>query len=237
MKPTFFKPKCFLGDLCPILPSFYRKSNNPCAVDGWREKGACTHRHRRPSYLLILLYSARKMPTAVKDTLPCGLIAHAMRGKPDNKRVYAWDAPNHCDSSPPDKHNGIVGENEDIMFEEESFQQQQQQPSFYDREALQEKLHGLQAERSRLSERENELRERLEKAQVTLSSMRSQKRQLSTAKLLDQAGGNGCPSDKQRPCLSRDGIHYRRQEEHRKDGKAQRQDDKNVRLWFQHILL
>lgn len=176
------------------------------------------------------------MPIFVKDTpSPCGLNAHAMRGKPDNKRVYAWDAPNHCDSSPPDKHNGIVGENEDIMFEEKAFQQQQQQPSFYDREALQEKLHGLQAERSSLSEREDELRERLEKAQVALSSMRSQKRQLSTAKLLDQvnkAGGNGCPSDKQRPCLSRDGIHYRRQEEHRKDGRTQHQDDKNVRLCF-----
>ena len=182
--------------------------------------------------------------TPVKDTPPRGLVAHAMRGKPGNKPVYAWDSPNQRDSSLPDgKYNGIVCVNEDNMFEEKACQQQQQQqqqqPSFYDREALQEKLHDLEVEGSSLSERESELRERLEKAQATLSSMRSQKRQLSTAKLLAQvdskAGGSThCSSDKQRqrPCLSRDGILSRQQEEHRKDGRSHRQDDNNVRLYF-----
>lgn len=182
------------------------------------------------------------MPAPVKDTPPCGLVAHNMRGKRGNKPVYAWDDPNQHDSSLPDgKYNGPVCVNEDNIFGEKACQQQQQQQqaSFYDREALQEKLHGLEVERSSLSEREYELRERLEKAQATLSSMRSKKRQLSTAKLLDQvenkAGGNNCCSDQQRSCLSRDGIRYRQQEEHRKDGRLQRQDDNNVRLYLQDI--
>ena len=180
------------------------------------------------------------MPTPVNDTPSCCLVAHAMNSKPGNKPIYAWHAPNHCDPSLPDgKDTGIVDKYEEKarhhhqQQQQQQYQQQEQQPSFYDQEALQEKLRGLEVERCSLSEREDELRERLQKAQVTLSSMRTKKRQLSTAKLLAQVnegGGNSCSSDKQRPSLSRGGIHYGPPEEHRKDGRVQRQDDNNVRL-------
>lgn len=181
-----------------------------------QERVACAHR-RRPS----------SQQFATKDPSSYVPMAHIKRSKPGNTNnkqpIYAWgSAPNnHCDPSPQEgkiNDNNVAGANTDMLLEAKTshnHQQQHLQPSFYDREALQEKLRGLQAEELGLSEREDELRGRLEKAQATLSAMRVRKRQLSTVKLLDQvkAAGSSCCSDN-KP----------------RDGRAQRQEEKNVRI-------
>lgn len=56
-----------------------------------------------------------------------------------------------------------------------------QPPSFYDEEALQEKLHELNAEKSRLLSTEESLHKRSSRAEKILLDMRSRKHGLSTA--------------------------------------------------------
>lgn len=58
------------------------------------------------------------------------------------------------------------------------------EPPFYDQEALEEKLRGKQAEMATLLEEEADLQQRLSSARSTLTTMRSKKRDLSTAAIL-----------------------------------------------------
>lgn len=99
------------------------------------------------------------------------------------------------------------------------------QPSFYDREALEERLHGLKAEGVSLSEAEIQLQSRLSKAEATLSAMRARKRNLSRAKLLGdltKIGGN--KSLAMRECLAKD-RKYKNNNDNGEGGLAQRQEE------------
>lgn len=61
------------------------------------------------------------------------------------------------------------------------------QPSFYDREALQEQLQGHEAQRIDLSEKKAQLELRLKEAQMVLLDMRARKRGLSEDKMMGEA--------------------------------------------------
>lgn len=60
--------------------------------------------------------------------------------------------------------------------------------SFYDEEALEEKLRGKKAEIATLLEEETDLQQRLVSARSTLTEMRSKKRDLSIAATLSEEG-------------------------------------------------
>lgn len=138
-------------------------------------------------------------------------VARAMVGKP----IYAWDDPKEgCDpplirypaaiaATVPRKHSEPKvdghthhhrrqGEHKRCCYRL-NYHRHQEQPSFYDKEALEEKLRDFKAEKLDLSHKDVELRSRFAAAKDTLLAMRSKKRDLSTAKALDKlvnAGGN-----------------------------------------------
>lgn len=131
------------------------------------------------------------------------LVARVKAGKP----IYAWDDPSNVYSNNNDKDDDDDDEHQptaeldaaalnaagqEIMTRDEinlaskHLRHHCHQPSFYDREALEEKLNAIQETRSRLTEKELGLRDRLVKAEAALTAMRAKKRQLSTAKMLDE---------------------------------------------------
>ncbi|CAM9530309.1 unnamed protein product, partial [Ectocarpus fasciculatus] len=102
-----------------------------------------------------------------------GLVARVKAGKP----LHAWDDPGNRPGASLQE-----GEKEG----REHSRRLNNQAPFYDKEALQEQLQGLQAEGIDLSEKETQLGFRLAKAQATLSTMREKKVGLSQAKMLDE---------------------------------------------------
>ncbi|CAM9399813.1 unnamed protein product, partial [Scytosiphon promiscuus] len=87
--------------------------------------------------------------------------------------LYAWDDPQpECLGARRGNHH---------------HRHPRREPSFYDREALQEQLRALQGERVNLSDKREKLDVRLANAQATLLDMRAKKRDLSQAKLIDEA--------------------------------------------------
>ncbi|CAM9562423.1 unnamed protein product [Ectocarpus sp. 6 AP-2014] len=105
-----------------------------------------------------------------------GLVARVKAGKP----VYAWHDPGTRPGASLEER-GKAGRHHDRHL-----RHQNNQAPFYDKEALQEQLQGLQAEGIDLSEKETQLGLRLAKAQATLSKMREKKVGLSQAKMLDE---------------------------------------------------
>ncbi|CBJ27685.1 hypothetical protein Esi_0080_0105 [Ectocarpus siliculosus] len=105
-----------------------------------------------------------------------GLVARVKAGKP----VYAWDDPGTRPGASLEER-GKAGRHHNRHL-----RYQNNQAPFYDKEALQEQLQGLQAEGIDLSEKETHLGLRLAKAQATLSKMREKKVGLSQAKMLDE---------------------------------------------------
>ncbi|CAM9724368.1 unnamed protein product [Ectocarpus sp. 8 AP-2014] len=105
-----------------------------------------------------------------------GLVARVKAGKP----VYAWDDPGTRPGASLEE-GGKAGRDHNRHL-----RHQNNQAPFYDKEALQEQLQGLQAEGIDLSEKETQLGLRLAKAQATLSKMREKKVGLSQAKMLDE---------------------------------------------------
>lgn len=105
------------------------------------------------------------------------MVARIKAGKP----AYAWDDPAvvaYSDSPPPkttssDEHHSPVPHRRRL-------------PSFHDREALEEKMQQLRSEGVRLSATEEDLRERLSHGEIGLSAMRTEKRELLTAKALGE---------------------------------------------------
>lgn len=115
---------------------------------------------------------------------------------------------------------------------------QSHQPSFYDREALQEQLQGHETQRSNLYEQEAQLKLRLNKAHMTLSAMRVKKRDLSENKMLDEAASVVLPSKGK---VRAAGAFRERKDRHNSNGgscsrletrKQQREEGANVRKVF-----
>ncbi|CAN0512224.1 unnamed protein product [Ectocarpus sp. 12 AP-2014] len=104
-----------------------------------------------------------------------GLVARVKAGKP----VYAWDDPGTRPGASLEE-GGKAGRDYNRRLRHQS-----NRAPFYDKEALQEQLQGLQAEGIDLSEKETQLGLRLAKAQSILSRMREKKVGLSQAKMLD----------------------------------------------------
>lgn len=116
-------------------------------------------------------------------------ITRIKAGKP----AYAWDDPdieyNHgkhqclCDgaefSNNNDAQNGIR--------EQHSHHKPHRLPSFYDREAINEKLQELRSEKVRLAAVEVAVKDRINRAEAALAVLRTEKRELSTAKMLGEA--------------------------------------------------
>ncbi|CAN0393235.1 unnamed protein product [Ectocarpus sp. 12 AP-2014] len=96
------------------------------------------------------------------------------------KPVYAWDDPETRPGASLEE-GGKPGRGHNRHL-----RHQNNQAPFYDKEALQEQLQGLQAEGIDLSEKETQLGLRLAKAQATLSRMREKKVGLSQAKMLNE---------------------------------------------------
>lgn len=89
--------------------------------------------------------------------------------------IHAWDDPQaECLRS-------------DARRNDDHHRQRESQSSFYDRESLQEQLRSLHAESIVLTEKKQNLDLRLANAQTTLSDTRAKKRDLSQAKLIDEA--------------------------------------------------
>ncbi|CAM9730939.1 unnamed protein product [Ectocarpus sp. 4 AP-2014] len=105
-----------------------------------------------------------------------GLVARVKAEKP----VYAWDDPGTRPGALLEEA-GKAGRDHNRHL-----RHQNNHAPFYDKEALQEQLQGLQAEGIDLSEKEIQLGLRLAKAQATLSRMREKKVGLSQAKMLDE---------------------------------------------------
>ncbi|CAM9332018.1 unnamed protein product, partial [Hapterophycus canaliculatus] len=89
--------------------------------------------------------------------------------------LYAWD-------DPQAEYPGL-----DARPSDHQHHRRKSQPSFYDQEALQEQLRNLQYEGIVLAEKKDRLDLRLTNAQATLSDMRAKKRELSQAKLMEEA--------------------------------------------------
>lgn len=101
-------------------------------------------------------------------------------------------------------------------------------PPFYDREALQERLDELRAEKSCLLSTEESLRERLCRAERILSDMRSRKRELSVAAtVLDGVAAatrrKTIGGGKQAATSTWDGMGKQDYDQYRSDTRARRQ--------------
>lgn len=117
-----------------------------------------------------------------------GLAARIQAGQP----AFAWDDLKAEYSSP----DGVVSSGEVPAANEEAppaedngvrRDHRKSQAAFYDRETLREQIKALQDEDRDLSNNEVDLGLRLAKAQATLSTMRTKKRELSEEKILDEA--------------------------------------------------
>lgn len=122
------------------------------------------------------------------------LVARVKAGKP----LYAWDDPcdmynnnrehqptDGSDAAAPNAAQEVMISDQVNLFKPFRHHHHHRQPSFYDREALGEKMKAIQDDRVCLIEKELGLSERLEQAEAMLTAMRDQKRRLATAKMLD----------------------------------------------------
>lgn len=107
----------------------------------------------------------------------CDTVGRIKAGKP----VYAWDDP---DTRYEIEHGVNTADNDDNITVDHHHKNT---PLFYDREALEEKMRELRAEDTHLSTMESGLKDRLRRAEETLSAARAEKRALSTATVVATA--------------------------------------------------